>query len=89
MKILFNEHPSKGFQRVGYCSYYGEIFYALEEVCEVTSSCGVPRRTSEFGSGYDAIVMGFGHTDCGDAGPMATINDNNIPLFPILNKEYT
>ena len=62
MKILFNEHPSKGFQRVGYCSYYGEIFYALEEVCEVTSSCGVPRRTSEFGSGYDAIVMGFGHT---------------------------
>ena len=36
MKILFNEHPSKGFQRVGYCSYYGEIFYALEEVCEVT-----------------------------------------------------
>ena len=79
MKILFNEHPSKGFQRVGYCSYYGEIFYALEEVCEVTSSCGVPRRTSEFGSGYDAIVMGFGHTDCGDAGPMATINDNNIP----------
>ena len=47
MKILFNEHPNKGFQRVGYCSYYGEIFYALEEVCEVTSSCGVPRRTSE------------------------------------------
>ena len=89
MKILFNEHPNKGLQRVGYCSYYGEIFYALEEVCEVTSSCGVPRRTSEFGSGYDAIVMGFGHTDCGDAGPMATINDNNIPLFPILNKEYT
>ena len=40
MKILFNEHPNKGFQRVGYCSYYGEIFYALEEVCEVTSSCG-------------------------------------------------
>ena len=89
MKILFNEHPNKGLQRVGYCSYYGEIFYALNEICEVTSSCGVPSRTSEFGTGYDAIVMGFGHTDCGDSGPMSTINDNNIPLFPILNKEYT
>ena len=88
MKALFCEHPNKSLSS-GYCSYYGEIFYALEEVCEVTSSCGVPSRTSEFGSGYDAIVMGFGHTDCGDAGPMPTINDNNIPLFPILNKEYT
>ncbi len=89
MKILFNEHPSKGIQKIGYCSYYGEIYYALDKVCDVSTSCSAPNRISQLGEGWDAIIMGFGHTDCGNRGPSPTFQDTNIPLFPILNKEYT
>tara|TARA_B100000427_G_scaffold263954_1_gene228961 strand:+ start:4496 stop:5425 length:930 start_codon:yes stop_codon:yes gene_type:complete len=89
MRILFNEHPSKGIQKIGYCSYYGEIYYALDKIFDVTTSCISPSRISQLGQGWDAIIMGFGHTDCGDSGPPLIIRDNDIPLFPILNKEYT
>jgi hypothetical protein len=48
----------------------------------------VPRKTSEF-DGYDAVFLGFGHTDCGEGKPQTLIRDSGVKLFPILNKEYT
>ena len=87
MKVLFREHPSKSL-RGGYCSYYGEIFYALREKFDIDFKNFVPRKTSEF-EGYDAVFLGFGHTDCGEGKPQTLIRDSKVKLFPILNKEYT
>ena len=87
MKVLFCEHPSKSL-RGGYCSYYGEIFYALREKFDIDFKNFVPRKTSEF-EGYDAVFLGFGHTDCGEGKPQTLIRDSKVKLFPILNKEYT
>lgn len=87
MKVLFCEHPSKSL-RSGYCSYYGEIFYALRETFDIEFKNFVPRKTSEF-EGYDAVFLGFGHTDCGEGKPQTLIRDSKVKLFPILNKEYT
>ena len=87
MKFLFCEHPNKPL-RNGYCSYYSEIFYALEEFFDIEFKNFVPTKTSDF-EGYDAVFLGFGHTDCGDGKPVSLIRDSNTLLFPILNKEYT
>jgi len=95
MKILFFEHPRKALQKQGYCSYYGEIFYALQEVMDITfASHGLNNisELSQYGTvgQWDAIILGFGHGDVGDGNIPAPINqDTKIPLFPILNKEYT
>lgn len=88
MRVLFSEHPSKPL-RGGYCSYYSEIYHALSKVFDITFRSSIPGKISEFGSDWDAIIMGFGHTDCSDRRPPTVIQDTNIPLFPILNKEYT
>jgi spore maturation protein CgeB len=37
---------------------------------------------------YDKIIIGFDITDCGYDYPPEIINDTNIPLYIILNKEY-
>lgn len=37
---------------------------------------------------YDKIIIGFDITDCGHDYPPEIINDTNIPLYIILNKEY-
>lgn len=89
MKILFCEHPSKPLKKEGYCSYYGELFYALEKECDIKFVSMQPNKASEFGMDWDAVILGHGHTDVGDNGkPHPLINDINIPLFPVLNKEY-
>lgn len=87
MKALFCEHPNKSLSS-GYCSYYGEIFYALKEVFDIEFKNFVPRTTSEF-DGYDIIFLGFGHTDCGEGKPTSLVRNSDVKLFPILNKEYT
>lgn len=88
MKILFCEHPTKPLVKNGYCSYYGEIFYALQKVCDITFLSKTPSKVSELGSNWDAIILGFGHTDTGHGKPHTLIQDTTIPIFPILNKEY-
>ena len=87
MKALFCEHPNKSLSS-GYCSYYGEIFYALKEVFDIEFKNFVPRTTSEF-NGYDIVFLGFGHTDCGEGKPTSLVRNSDVKLFPILNKEYT
>jgi len=87
MKTLFCEHPNKSLSS-GYCSYYGEIFYALKEVFDIEFKNFIPRTTSEF-DGYDIVFLGFGHTDCGDGKPTSLTRNSDVKLFPILNKEYT
>lgn len=90
MKILFCEHPRKRLTKKGYCSYYGEIFYALAKECDTTYASKSPSKISELGQGWDAIILGFAHTDVGNhRKPAHIIQDTNTPLFPILNKEYT
>ncbi len=86
MKALFCEHPNKSLSS-GYCSYYGEIFYALKEVFDIEFKNFVPRTTSEF-DGYDIVFLGFGHTDSGYGKPFTLIRNSDVKLFPILNKEY-
>jgi|TARA_B100000085_G_scaffold262819_1_gene268330 hypothetical protein len=87
MKVLFCEHPNKPL-RGGYCSYYSEIFYALKDQFDIEFTNFVPTKTSDF-EGYDAVFLGFGHTDCGEGKPQTLIRDSKVKLFPILNKEYT
>ena len=87
MKALFCEHPNKSLSS-GYCSYYGEMFYALKEVFNIEFKNSIPRTTSEF-DGYDIVFLGFGHTDCSEGKPTPLIRDSDVKLFPILNKEYT
>ena len=87
MKVLFCEHPNKPL-RGGYCSYYSEIFYALKDQFDIEFTNFVPTNTSDF-EGYDAVFLGFGHTDCGEGKPQTLIRDSKVKLFPILNKEYT
>ena len=87
MKALFCEHPNKSLSS-GYCSYYGEMFYALKEVFDIEFKNSIPRTTSEF-DGYDIVFLGFGHTDCSEGKPTSLIRDSDVKLFPILNKEYT
>lgn len=89
MKILFCEHPAKPLKKEGYCSYYGEIFYALQKVCDITFLSKTPSKVSELGSNWDAIILGHAHTDVGEMKPRLLIQDTTIPIFPILNKEYT
>lgn len=90
MKILFCEHPKKPLQKKGYCSYYGETFYALKQKHDVTFISKDPKKISELGTGWDAIILGFAHTDIGDdQSPKPIIQDTSTPLFPILNKEYS
>lgn len=89
MKLLFCEHPKKALKKEGYCSYYGELFYALEKQCDITFTSRCPSKVSELGQNWDAIILGHAHTDIGYGGkPHPLIQDTNIPLFPILNKEY-
>ena len=65
MKVLFVEHPNKPLKRFGYCSYYGEIFYALKEIIDIKIKHTIPSRIKDLGSNWDAIILGFGHTDSG------------------------
>ena len=87
MRALFCEHPSKSL-RGGYCSYYGEIYHALNEVFDIEFRNFIPRKTSEFDN-YDLAFLGFGHTDCSEGKPASLIRDSDVGVFPILNKEYT
>lgn len=88
--FLFCEHPNKPLKQEGYCSYYSEIFYALRDIMDIEYISCSPKQISELGNHWEAIVLGFGHTDCGDENkPRDILRDIDIPTFPILNKEYT
>lgn len=87
MKALFCEHPNNPLSG-GYCSYYSEIYHALRGVIDIDHTNFVPTRTSVF-NGYDIVFLGFGHTNCSEGKPVSLIRDNDVLLFPILNKEYT
>jgi glycosyltransferase involved in cell wall biosynthesis len=88
INILFCENPEKPLRKDDYCSYYGEIFYALKEQCNITFTPKTPSKVSDLGSNWDAIILGFGQTEIGDRKPHPLIQDTSIPIFPILNKEY-
>lgn len=90
MKLLFCEHPSKRISKKGYyCSYNSEIFYALKKNIKISLSHKNLRKISDLGKKWDAIILGFGFTDCGNNSPEPIIQDTDIPIFPILNKEYS
>ena len=86
MRALFCEHPRKGLKD-GYCSYYSEMFYALQNDFNITYKTLIPKKTSQF-NGYDIVFLGFGHTDCGYGKPTPLVRDTDVKLYPILNKEY-
>ena len=78
---------NKSLSQHGYCSYYGETYYALKEVLDIEYKQANPSTVSEIGSA-DYIILGYGLTDCGYGSPSYIRNDTNIPVFPIINKEY-
>ena len=86
-KVLFCEHPNSPLKKGGeYCSYYSEIFYALKEILDIKFVSASPSKISELGDDFDLVILGFGHTNCGDTSPKSIIKDIDVPLFPILNK---
>lgn len=90
IKVLFCEHPNKPLKSGGeYCSYYSEIFYALKDELNVRYVSASPSKISELGNDFDLVILGFGHTDCGCGSPKSIVKDIDVPVFPILNKEYT
>ena len=78
---------NKSLSQQGYCSYYGETYYALKELLDIEYKQANPSTISEIGSA-DYIILGYGLTDCGYASPNNIRNDTNIPVCPIINKEY-
>lgn len=89
IKGLFCEHPNSPLKSGGeYCSYYSEIFYALNDVLDIKFVSASPSKISELGNDFDFVILGFGHTNCSGLSPKSIIKDIDIPVFPILNKEY-
>mgnify|MGYP006241221103 FL=1 len=78
---------NKSLSSRGYCSYYGETFYSLKSVLDVEYKQMSPSKISDIGN-CDYIILGYGHTDCGHDAPKQIVNDTNIPVFSIINKEY-
>ncbi len=78
---------NRALSQEGYCSYYGETFYALKEALDIEYKQANPSTISEIGPA-DYIILGYGLTDCGYGSPGNIVNDTRTPVFPIINKEY-
>ena len=78
---------NKSLSQQGYCSYYGETYYALKEVLDIEYKQANPNKISDLGKA-DYIILGYGHTDSGYGKPSTLIRNSDVKLFSILNKEY-
>jgi spore maturation protein CgeB len=85
MKGIYCDNKSLSSQ--GYCSYYGETFRSLKSVLNIEYKQLSPSKISQIGE-CDYIILGYGLTNCGYDAPKSILNDTNIPVFPIINKEY-
>lgn len=73
------------------CNYYNDTICALQSIAEV-KLCVCSHKISEKNKDFnaDCVIVGFDVTDCGNSSPgFNIVNDTNIPLYVILNKEYT
>lgn len=88
MKILFC--CTKKLVKKGYCTYYSEIYYQLKKKFNIDFTSKVFKKFSQISNGYDLIILGFGYTNVGEGCNIPNIiNDIDIPIVIILNKEYT
>lgn len=72
------------------CNYYIDIINYLKKYNNIDIKLYKKYISSIIeNKNYDKIIIGFDITDCGDNYPPEIINDTNIPLYVILNKEYT
>ena len=86
MKICYIDIPKMC------CNYNSEFINNLQritEMCKIIRLTGTSIKKMIDNQNYDCVVIGFGVTDCGDKNPVKLENDINIPLFIILNKEYS
>ena len=82
MKILYIENSTNP------CNYYSDIRNYLSKY----SNIKVIHTNSQFEINNfkpDIIILGFTITDCSDRRPTFSLNNQSIPLYIILNKEYT
>jgi len=91
MKILYND--TKNLEKNKACNYYSEIVDALNKYNNVTyisQKVGSLKNLSQLKlNNIDLIILGFNYTNVGDNNmPALIINDVNIPVVIILNKEY-
>ena len=72
-----------------YCNYYNDMIYYLKKENSIDTK--IYKKYISLlieNKKYDKIIIGFDITNCGDDYPPEIINDTNIPLYIILNKEY-
>lgn len=71
------------------CNYYNDIIIYLKKHSNLDIKLYKKHISSLIeGKKYDKIIVGFDITDCGNSYPPELINDTDIPLYIILNKEY-
>ena len=71
------------------CNYYNDIINYLKKYNNIDIKVYNKHISLLIkNKNYDKIIIGFDITDCGDDYPPEIINDTNIPLYIILNKEY-
>ena len=89
MNILYLDR-SDPYPYNGYCSYYCEH---LEELKKKNNLKLITKPISHISKvidkKYDIIIVGFTYCNYGDRMPIEIINDVDIPIIIILNKEYT
>lgn len=93
MKILFCCTKELNKNNKGYCTYYSDIYYHLKKKHDVDYINKKARKLSDIcRKKYDLLIIGFGYTDTGGKKPNELhnlmVNNINIPVFIILNKEY-
>ena len=82
MKILYFDYTYKC------CNYYRDIRDVLSDMFNVkVISKNIHREITLYKP--DIFIVGFSVTDCGDNPPTLDLNNIDIPLYIILNKEYT
>ena len=83
--ILYIENTKKN------CNYYSDTINFLRKYVNL-KICREPFVSSVENKKFnaDCIIIGYDITDCGDGKPSIKFkNDLNLPLYIILNKEYT
>tara|TARA_Y100000389_G_scaffold29518_1_gene25128 strand:- start:4190 stop:5095 length:906 start_codon:yes stop_codon:yes gene_type:complete len=72
------------------CNYYNDIINYLKKKNNVNIEIYNNKYLSNYlkNNNYEIVIIGFSITDCGENYPPELINDINIPLYIILNKEY-
>ena len=81
-KILYYETQLKAS-----CNYYDEIRQYLKKVSEFKEICSnIEKEIKSFKP--DLLIIGFTATNIGEDGIKVNLDNINVPLYIILNKEY-